>query len=176
MAQKHEKDSAVRQNYAVECEAAINKQVNIELYVSYVYLSMSYHFSRDDVALHNIAEWMKKQSDEEREHAMKFMKYQNMRGGRIVLQNVQKPEKDEWGSPLEAFQAALDLEKFNNEALLQLHDLASNQKDPEMCNYLEDNFLRDQVESIEEISKIITNLKRVGTGLGEFMFDKEFHD
>lgn len=32
--------SVVRQNYAAESEAAVNKQINIELYASYVYLSM----------------------------------------------------------------------------------------------------------------------------------------
>lgn len=39
-----------------------------------------------------------------------------------------------------------------------------------MCDFLEDKFLREQVESIEEIGNIITNLKRVGKGLGEFMW------
>ena len=42
-----------------------------------------------------------------------------------------------------------------------------------MCDFLEDHYLREQVESIEEIAKYITNLKRVGKGLGEFVFDKE---
>jgi len=32
--------SAIRQNYHPECEAAINKQINLELYASYVYQSM----------------------------------------------------------------------------------------------------------------------------------------
>ena len=32
--------SVVRQNFHEECEALINKQINMELYASYVYLSM----------------------------------------------------------------------------------------------------------------------------------------
>lgn len=32
--------SQVRQNFHQDCEAAINRQVNLELYASYVYLSM----------------------------------------------------------------------------------------------------------------------------------------
>lgn len=48
--------------------------------------------------------WFRKQSDEEREHAIKLMHFQNLRGGRVVMQAVNKPEKDEWGSALEAFQ------------------------------------------------------------------------
>jgi ferritin heavy chain len=43
-----------------------------------------------------------------------------------------------------------------------------------MNDFLEDKYLREQVTSIEEIAKIIANLKRVGKGLGEFIFDKEF--
>jgi len=164
----------VRQNYSQDVEAGVNKQINIELYASYVYLSMSYYFDREDVALHNISKWFKKQSDEEREHAMTLMKYQNTRGGRVVLQNVQKPEKDEWGTVLEAFQAALALEKFNNQSLLELHSLSQQNNDPQMCDFLEDKYLREQIASIEEIGKMITNLQRVGSGLGEYLFDKDF--
>jgi len=32
--------SQIRQNFATECEAAINKHINIELHASYVYQSM----------------------------------------------------------------------------------------------------------------------------------------
>merc|ERR1712183_660825 len=103
--------SRIRQNFHEECEALINKQINMELYASYVYLSMSYYFARDDVALHGFAKYFKKNSDEEREHAQKFMEYQNSRGGRIVLQDVAKPSQDEWGTPLDAIEAALELEK-----------------------------------------------------------------
>ncbi|MGH0150678.1 UNVERIFIED_CONTAM: hypothetical protein FKN15_017846 [Acipenser sinensis] len=73
--------SQVRQNFHQDCEAAINRQINLELYASYVYLSMSYYFDRDDVALHNFAKFFKHQSHEEREHAEKLMKQQNQRGG-----------------------------------------------------------------------------------------------
>ena len=45
---------------------------------------------------------------------MEFMKYQNMRGGRVVFQDITKPNNDEWGSALEAIQAAFDLEKKVN--------------------------------------------------------------
>jgi ferritin heavy chain len=47
-----------------------------------------------------------------------------------VLQNIQKPEKDEWGCALDAFQAALALEKFNNQSLLELHALSTSNNDP----------------------------------------------
>ena len=43
-----------------------------------------------------------------------------------------------------------------------------------MCDFLEDKYLREQVESIEEIGKIITSLKRAGKGLGEYIFNRDF--
>lgn len=43
---------------------------------------------------------------------------------------LQKPERDEWGTGLEAMQCALTLEKNVNQALLDLHKLASDHGDP----------------------------------------------
>lgn len=42
-----------------------------------------------------------------------------------------------------------------------------------MCDFLEGEYLKEQVEAIKELSDYVTNLQRVGTGLGEYMFDKE---
>ncbi|XP_046328230.1 soma ferritin-like [Haliotis cracherodii] len=168
--------SQVRQNYHEDCEAGINRQINMELYASYVYQSMAFHFDRDDVALKGFHKFFKKQSEEEREHAEKFMQFQNQRGGRIVLQNVQKPERDEWGSGLDAMQAAHALEKNVNQALIDLHGVADTHNDAHMADFIEEEFLKEQVESIKQISDYITTLKRVGPGLGEYMFDKETLD
>jgi len=38
-------------NYHEDNEGLINRQINLELYASYVYTSMAYHFNRYDVAL-----------------------------------------------------------------------------------------------------------------------------
>jgi len=46
----------------------------------------------------------------------------------------------------------------------------------QMADWLESEFLDEQVKSIKEISEYVTNLKRVGPGLGEYMFDKETLD
>jgi len=166
-------ESMVRQNFHAESEAAINRQINLELYASYVYFSLHGYFDRDDVALPGFAKFFKKQSDEEKEHAGKLIKYQNMRGGRIVLGDIKKPERDEWGSGLEAMQSALQLEKNVNIALLEVHAIAVKHSDAQMTDFLEHEFLEEQVRSIKEIADMVTNLKRVGPGLGEYHFDKE---
>merc|ERR1712211_137376 len=62
----------------------------MEFYASYVYLSMSSFFNRDDQALHGFAEHFKKESNEERAHGMKLMEYKTKRGGRVVFQDIAK--------------------------------------------------------------------------------------
>ncbi|KAG6936195.1 ferritin heavy chain A [Chelydra serpentina] len=168
-------ESQVRQNFHAECEAAVNNMVNLELYASYVYLSMSYYFDRDDLALRHMAQFLKEQSHEERAHAEKFLKYQNKRGGHIVLQDIKKPERDEWGNSLEALQCALQLEKTLNQALLDLHKLAMEKNDPHLCDFLESEYLEEQVKAIKQLGDHLTNLKRLGVpqnGMGEYLFDK----
>ena len=91
----------------------------------------------------------------------------------FLLLLFQKPERDEWGSALEAIQAALALEKNVNQSLLDLHACADSHNDYQFADFLESNYLTEQTEAIKELSDMVTNLKRVGTGLGEFMYDKE---
>ncbi|XP_013876927.1 ferritin, liver middle subunit [Austrofundulus limnaeus] len=168
-------DSQVRQNYHRDSEAAINKMVNLELFASYTYTSMAFYFSRDDVALPGFAHFFKENSDEEREHAEKLMEFQNKRGGRIFLQDIKKPERNEWGSGLEAMQSALQLEKNVNQALLDLHKLASDRTDPHLCDFLESHYLNEQVETIKKLGDYITNLTSMDANtnkMAEYLFDK----
>uniref|UniRef100_UPI00398E3D4B ferritin heavy chain B-like n=1 Tax=Pristiophorus japonicus TaxID=55135 RepID=UPI00398E3D4B len=174
-ARRRRLQSQGRQNYPAGCEAAINVQINRELAASYVYLSMAYYFDRDDIALRNFAKFYMEQSDEEQEHATMLMKFQNQRGGRIILRDIKKPDQDEWGNGLEAMERALQLEKDVNQCLLDLHKLASEQNDPNLCEFLESKFLNEQVEAINKLGEHITNLKRLGApenGMGEYLFDK----
>jgi len=167
------KVSQVRQNFGQESEAGVNKQINLELYASYVYQQMAYHFDRDDIALPGFHKFFKESSDEERGHAQKLMDFQNKRGGRIVLQDIQKPAKQDWSSGLEAMEAALELEKTVNQALLDLHAIATKNNDPQFMDFLETHYLTEQVDAIKKLADHVTNLRRVGPGLGEYMFDKE---
>ncbi|XP_041033502.1 ferritin, higher subunit-like isoform X2 [Carcharodon carcharias] len=135
----------------------------------------SFYFDRDDVALRHFAEFFKEQSHEGREHAEKLMKFQNKRGGRIILEDVKKPELDEWGNGLEAMQRALQMEKNVNQSLLDLHKLSSRNIDPHLCDFLKTHYLDEQVKMIKKLGDHITNLKRLGAperGMGEYLFDK----
>merc|ERR1712193_395433 len=165
--------SKIRRNYHEDCEALINKQINMEFYASYVYLSMSSWFNRDDQALHGFAGHFKTESGEERAHGMKLMEYQTKRGGRVVFQDIAKPTTMEWGTPLEAMEAALELEKTVNQSLLDLHAAASKKNDPHLSNFIESEYLGEQVEGIKVIGDLITKMKRAGDGLGLHLIDKE---
>merc|ERR1711890_80883 len=151
----------------------INKQINMEFYASYVYLSMSSWFNRDDQALHGFAAHFKNESGEERAHGMKLMEYQTKRGGRVVFQDIAKPTTMEWGTPLEAMEAALELEKTVNQSLLDLHKVAGDKGDGHLCDFLESEYLGEQVEGIKAIGDLITKMKRAGDGLGLHLIDKE---
>ncbi|CAI2357721.1 unnamed protein product [Caenorhabditis sp. 36 PRJEB53466] len=164
--------SLSKQNFHPEVEAAINQQINTELTASYVYLSMWAHFERDDVALANVAKFFKHQSEEERQHGTDLMEMQNLRGGRVILTDVQAPQT-EWPSLLAAFEAALALERLNNERLLNLHAVATKHGDAQLTNFLEGKYLDEQVCSINEFARFINNIKRAGPGVGEYIFDKE---
>ena len=133
---------------------------------------MAFHFDRDDVALPGFEKFFSESSKEEREHAEKLMKYQNERGGRIVMQDIPKPIKQDWSSGLEAMEAALELEKTVNQSLLDMHALSDRHNDPHLCDFIESHFLNEQVEAIKKLSAYCTSLRRVGSGLGEYLFDK----
>lgn len=165
--------SLARQNYHEQSEAAINKQINMELYQSYVFTSMAWYFDRDDIALAGFHKFFLRYAKEEREHAEELMEYQNKRGGRIVLQDIKKPEKDDWGSALDAMEYALELEKGHYKGLMKCHEIAEKNGDKEMMSFIENEFLHEEIEFIKKLGDHISNLKRVGKGLGEYQFDRQ---
>lgn len=58
---------------------------------------------------------------------------------------------------------------------MRLHAIASNHNDAHFMDFLEGEYLTEQVDSIREIAAHVTNLERVGEGLGVFVFDKELN-
>ncbi|TMX02768.1 hypothetical protein EJD97_019940 [Solanum chilense] len=168
--------SLARQKYCDESEAAINEQINVEYNVSYVYHAMYAYFDRDNVALKGLAKFFKESSAEEREHAEKFMEYQNKRGGKVKLQSMLMPLTEfdhvEKGDALYAMELALSLEKLTNEKLLNVHAVASRNNDVQLADFVESEFLGEQVEAIKKISEYVAQLRRVGQGHGVWHFDQ----
>ncbi|TET82898.1 ferritin, partial [candidate division TA06 bacterium] len=81
-------------------QEALSKQLNAELYSSYLYLSMSAYFEARN--LPGFANWMRVQTQEELTHAMKFYDFINERGGRVILEKIDGPPTD-WDSPVAVF-------------------------------------------------------------------------
>lgn len=54
-----------------------------------------------------------------------------------------------------------------------MESLAEDQHDPQLVNMLRSKYLKEQVDSIAEIAKLMTQLNRVGgDGLGLHLFDQ----
>ena len=105
------------------------------------------------------------------------MRHQNNRGGKIKLEDIKKPVNDEWRSGIDAMYTALELERKVNTALLALHSLAEKNKDSHTSDFIDGNFLCEQVDAIKELTGHICNLHRVGkTGHGEYHFERESLD
>jgi ferritin heavy chain len=166
-----------RTDFHPECEAAINEQINIEYNVSYVYHAMYTYFARDNVGLPGIAEFFKKESAEERHHAELLMEYQIKRGGAVKLETIMPPHTEfdhpDKGDALYAFELSLSLEKLNFQKLRGLHEVAEKHGDSQMCDFIEGSLLADQADSVYEVAEKVAQLRRVGKGLGVYVFDQE---
>lgn len=149
---------------------ALNEQLNAELFSSYLYLSMSAYF--DDINLKGMAAWMKMQSTEEYEHAMKFFDFIIRVGKRVSLKQIDNP-KESWDSPQAAFEAALEHEKSITKKISDLTDLAISEKDHASNTFLH-WFVDEQVEEESTVDDIVENFKLIGESKGGlFMLDKE---
>ncbi|KAL8517197.1 hypothetical protein ACS0TY_015428 [Phlomoides rotata] len=168
--------SFARHKYSKECESAVNEQINVEYCVSYVYHALYAYFDRDNVGLKGLAKFFKESSLEEREHAEKLMEYQNKRGGKVKLHALQMPPTEfdhaEKGDALHAMELVLSLEKLTNEKLLKLHSVADSNNDPQLADFVESEYLEEQVEAIKKVSEYVAQLRRVGKGHGVWHFDQ----
>ena len=54
-----------------------------------------------------------------------------------------------------------------------MHKIAGEHNDAQFTDFLEGNYLNEQVEAIKELADHCTTLRRVGAGLGVYIFDKE---
>ena len=63
-------------------------------------------------------------------------------------------------------------EKKINKALLDLHQTAEDNNDPHLADFIASQYLTEQVDSIKKMGEYVLTLKRVGSGLGEYMVDR----
>ena len=151
-------------------ESALNKQVNAEMYSSYLYLSMASYFQ--SINLEGAANWMKIQALEEMYHGMKIHGYLEERGGRFIAEAIDKPAGD-WDSPLAAFEAVYQHEQKVTGLINDLLNLAIELKDHASNGFLQ-WFISEQVEEEATADGIVQKIKLAGPqGSGMFMIDRE---
>jgi ferritin len=145
---------------------AINKQINRELYSSYLYVAMAAYF--ESVNLPGFAHWMRVQANEENAHAMRFYDYVVARGGRVTLDSIEKPPV-EWKSPLDVFENAYKHELKVTEMINGLVKLARAENDYATEEALQ-WFVKEQVEEEENPFNIIQQLKKAKDSAGALMW------
>ena len=95
-----------------------------------------------------------------------------VRGGKVELQTVPAPEV-EWKSALNILESTLKMEKEVTQSLNNISRIASQHTDPELEDFINSQFLHDQMNDIKKAADMITQLQLAGPGgLGLYLFDK----
>ena len=151
-------------------QEAINRQINAELYSSYLYLAMANHFDYEN--LDGFAGWMKVQASEEVKHAMKFYEFVNEREGNVSFSDI-KAAKTSWKSAADIFKDSYAHEQKITKMIYDLKELADKEKDyaaSEMLNW----FVKEQVEEEASAKKILDKLESIGSDkAGLYLLDRE---
>lgn len=150
--------------------AALNSQVNWELFSSYLYLSMNSWF--ESIGLPGCATWMRAQVQEELYHAIKIYDYINERGGKATMQAIAQPRTD-WDTPLEVFEEVLKHEEKVTSLINDLVNLALEEKDHASHIFLQ-WFVSEQVEEEATAGDVLGKFRLIGDDKsGLFALDQE---
>jgi ferritin len=151
-------------------EAAINQQINAEMYSSYLYLSMATYF--ESISLGGFSNWMRQQAQEEMFHGMKMFDFVCERGSRVILKAIDEPPA-EWSSVLDVLENVLAHEQKVTGLINDLVNLALDERDHATNIFLQ-WFVSEQVEEEDTAGGLVDKLKRIGGDAnGLFMLDTE---
>lgn len=137
-------------------QKAINDQITAELWSANLYLSMSFYFQTE--GYDGFAHWMKKQYQEETEHACQMADYMAKRGGVPKVDKIDVVPQG-WGSPLEVFEHVYKHECHVSELINGLVKLAAEEKDNATQDFLW-GFVREQVEEEASAKSIVEKIQR----------------
>lgn len=150
--------------------AALNVQVNKEMYSAYLYMSMSAFSSA--LGLKGFSGWFMSQYHEEMFHAMKIYDYIQRQGGTIKLAQIDEPPQV-WESPLDLFEKTLAHEQMVTALINDLMNLAVEEKDHATQIFLQ-WYVTEQVEEEENDNDILDQLRLIKDNpQGLLMLDKE---
>ena len=151
-------------------EVALNNQIRIEAESSQIYLSMACWAEVN--GLEGIAQFMYAQSDEERAHMLKLIKYVNERGGHAQITDLKAPK-----TTYDAFQGMFEElykhEIFVSNSINELVHITFAEKDYATHNFLQ-WYVAEQHEEEKLFKSVLDKLRLVGnSGEGLYFVDKE---
>ncbi len=150
--------------------AAINEQINAELWSAYLYLAMS--MDAESKGFKGVANWFYVQWLEEQDHAHILMNYLNSRDCKVTLKPIAEV-RTEWDSVLEMYQETLRHEKVVTSLINNLAAIAAEDRDFASSNMLV-WFINEQVEEEESARDMIFAVEAVeGNKYGMYQLDKE---
>lgn len=149
-------------------QKAINEQIKAEMWSANLYMSMSFYFQKE--GFDGFAHWMKKQSEEELDHAYQMADYLMKRGGTAIVDKVDAVPT-EWGSPLEVFEHVYKHECHVSELIDALVDVASAEKDKATQDFLW-GFVREQVEEEATAQNIVERIRKMNDSALCYLDDK----
>ncbi|MCS6980040.1 MAG: ferritin [Flavobacteriales bacterium] len=153
-----------------EIEKRLNEQVARESASSALYLSMASWC--ESHSLDGCAAFLYRQSDEERTHMLKLMKYINDAGGHALVPAVPQP-KTHFSGVREVFEDVLASESSITQSIHELVDLCTRLKDYTTLHFLQ-WYVTEQHEEEKLSRTILDKLNILGTeSPGLYLFDKE---
>jgi ferritin len=151
-------------------EKALNAQVRIEAESSQIYLSMACW--AEIHGLEGIARFMYAQSDEERVHMLKLVKFINERGGHAQITELKAP-KTSFSTFRELFEELYTHEIFVSESINELVHITLSEKDYATHNFLQ-WYVAEQIEEEAQAKTILDKINLIGDDKGGlYLFDRD---
>ncbi len=155
---------------SIKLETALNNQIRIEAESSQIYLSMAAW--AEVKGLEGIAGFMYAQSDEERMHMLKLVKYVNERGGHALISDLKAP-KTEFNTFQNMFQELYDHELFVSQSINDLVHVTLEEQDYATHNFLQ-WYVSEQIEEEALARTILDKINLIGNDKGGlYLFDRD---
>ena len=149
----------------------LNEQINKELYSAYLYLDFSIFYEQQ--GLDGFANWYMIQAQEERDHAMLFLKYLQNNGEKATLDAVLKPDK-ELNTLMDPLKFGLEHEQYVTSLINDIYAAAYDVKDFRSMQFL-DWFVKEQLEEEKNADDMIKKMELFGgDSKGLYSLDAEY--
>lgn len=137
---------------------AFSQQIGNEMGASMQYVAIANYFTSD--TLPELAQFFYRQADEERMHAMKFVRFLLDVGAYPEIPSIQAP-KNRFGSAEECVALSVEWEETVTEQIYGLVDLAKNDNHYVALRFL-DWFVTEQLEEVSSMSDLLAVVRRAG--------------